>query len=320
MPPEDRDPAGPAAGGSLAGPAGGGSLGAAGLAVARGDAPWPDRPASAGAGGQFLDDLEPVGVGGVLDGGFELLRRNFGLLFGVAAALLLPLQLIDLGATMAAGHAAELQTSPFLAALGSLNAVTPATLVVSALRLVVLSFLGLLTGVLVAEALDPRGRPVPSLVAVAARRWWVALLVPVLCTPVKAIGGCLFYVGFFLGDALLMCASVVAGAERAGPLQAFARSWTLGWRSFGTALGVSFGSFVISAVLQISLYAGPALLASLFVSSEAMLLAVQQIALLALLVTQPLTAAIAARAYLELRCRSEALDLALRRRRLEKVS
>jgi hypothetical protein len=77
---------------------------------------------------------------------------------------------------------------------------------------------------------------------------------------------------------------------------------------------------VISAVLQLSLYLGPVLLASFFVSSEPMLLALQQVALLSLLVTQPLTAAIAARAYVEFRCRSEALDLALRRRDLGLVA
>jgi len=83
---------------------------------------------------------------------------------------------------------------------------------------------------------------------------------------------------------------------------------------------VSIGSFVISTVLQVSLYAGPVLLASYFISSESALLAVQHVALLTLLVTQPLTAAIAARAYLEFRCRSEALDLALRRRDLGLVT
>jgi MFS family permease len=260
-----------------------------------------------------------VGVGGVLDGGFDLLRSHFGVLVGLAGALLLPLQLVDLWASVASGRSAELDTSPLLAALGSMDSTMPVTWLVVALRVVVLSFLGLMTGVLVSDSLADRVRPARSVLAAAGRRWWVALLVPVLCVPVKMLTACLVYVGFFLGDALLMCASVVAGAERAGPLRSFGRSWTLGWRSFGTALGVALGSFVISAVLQVSLYAGPVLLASFFVSSESMLLVVQQIALLSLLVTQPLTAAIAARAYVEFRCRSEALDLTLRRRDLELV-
>lgn len=264
--------------------------------------------------------MEPVGVGGVLDGGFDLLRRYFGLLVGLAAALLLPLQLADLWASVAAGRPAELDTAPFLAAFGAMDSTMPATWLVAAARLVVLSFLGLTTGLLVSDALAHRARPVRSVLAAAGRRWWVALLIPLLCIPVKVVASCLLYVGFFMGDAVLMCTSVVAGAEGAGPFRSFGRSFSLGFRSFGTALGVAIGSFVISAVLQVSLYAGPAMLASLFVSSELVLLAVQQISMLSLLVTQPLTAAIAARAYVEFRCRSEALDLAVRRSELGLVT
>jgi len=294
--------------------------GASGVAVARGDAPWPSLDTSAKADSDSLAPLGPVGVGGVLDGGFDLLRSHFGVLVALAAALLLPLQLVDLLVAVLAGRPAELNASPLLAAVGSSGSNMPVTWLVVALRVVVLSFLGLTTGVLVSDSLTQRVRRTRSVLAVAAGRWWVALLVPVLCIPVKAVSACLVSVGFFIGDALLMCVSVVAGAEGAGPLRAFGRSWTLGWRSFGTALGVSIGSFVISTVLQVSLYAGPVLLASYFISSESALLAVQHVALLTLLVTQPLTAAIAARAYLEFRCRSEALDLALRRRDLGLVT
>lgn len=296
------------------------ALGAAGVAVVRGDAPWPPDSTAGEAKTVWLENLEPVGVGGVLDGGFSLLRSHFGVLVGLAAALLLPLQLVDLWASVAAGRSAELDTSPLLAAVGSMDSNMPITWLVAVLRFVVLSFLGLTAGVLVAGSLAGRVPSARSVLVAAGRRWWVALLVPILCVPVKAVSACLIYVGFFLGDALLMCASVVAGAERAGPFRSFGRSWALGWRSFGTALGVAIGSFVISAVLQVSLYAGPVLLASFFVSSEAMLLVVQQIGLLSLMVTQPLTAAIAARAYVEFRCRSEALDLALRRRDLGLVA
>ncbi len=316
MPPED--PEAPDGSGRAPAPSTGAdgtasSLGPAGVAIARGDAAWPDRVGASDSRAGWIADLRPLGVGGVLDGGFELLRTHFGLLFGVAAALLLPLQLLDLWATLSAGRGADIDASPVFAAVGSLDSATPLTWSVAALRPVVLSFIGLLSGVVARASLEHDTGGPRSLVAVAARRWWVALLVPVLCIPVKAVAGCLLYIGFFIGDALLMCASVVAGAEGAGPLRAFARSWALGWRSFWTALGVSIGSFVISTVLQLSLYAGPALLASQFVSSEAVLVVIQQISLLALLVTQPLTAAIAARAYLEFRCRSEGLDLAIRR-------
>jgi hypothetical protein len=66
----------------------------------------------------------------------------------------------------------------------------------------------------------------------------------------------------------------------------------------------------------VSLWVGPVLLAGQFVTSESVLLVVQQVSLLTLLVVQPLTACITARAYVELRCRAEGLDIQLRRERL----
>jgi hypothetical protein len=156
----------------------------------------------------------------------------------------------------------------------------------------------------------PSGR---RLAARAARRWWVAALIPLLTVPVKSVGFCLVYVGWFLLDALLMCASVVAGAEGVGPLRAFGRSWTLARSSYGVAVLVSFGGFVVTSILQFALVLGPVALVGMFTVSEGVLVLVQQITSLVLLITQPLTACIAGRAYVELRCRAEALDLERRR-------
>ncbi len=294
--------------------ASGGVLGAAGVAIARGDDRWPsDRVLAATDTESPLGRMGPVGVAGVLDGGFDLLRHGFGPMVGLAATLLLPLQLLDILIRLRVGLEDDLggDVSPVVA-LGAFGGSSPWFWMASALRVFVLSFLGLTAGVMIADGLSGRRRRGPQLVRAAARRWWVAALLPLLCVPVKSASSCLLYVGFFFTDALLMCASTVAGAEGAGPLRAFARSWRLGWRSYGTALGVAVGGFVIASILQVALYLGPAALVGLFVASETALLVVQQVSLLVLLITQPLTACIAARAYVELRCRSEAVDLFVR--------
>ena len=294
------------------------TLSAAGVAVARCDAPWPEDE---GAGGEFddpLSALSPVGVGGVLDGGFELLRSRFGLLVGTAAALFLPLQLLEVLAALSAGLDAQITTGGLggsLELLGS-GATTGVDVFVLVARVMALSLLGLLCGVMVSDLLGGRRRTGGSLLRLAGGRWWVALVLPLLCVPVKAVGSCLVYVGFFLADALLMCASVAAGAERLGPFASFGRSWRLALRHYGTAIGVSVGAFFIALVLQAALFVGPVLLAGQFLTSESALLVVQQVALLSLLVVQPLTACIAARAYVELRCRAEGLDIELRRARI----
>jgi hypothetical protein len=302
-----------------AGGAPGLGLGSAGVAVARCDAEWSPGALDRELADNPLEGLAPVGVGGVLDGGFDLLRHRFGALVGLAAGILLPLQLLEVLGELQAGLDADAGAAGFNGfadpfAVGAAS--TPIAWLVLALRVVALSFLGVFTGSMVADLLRGRRRPTGQLLASAASRWWVAVLIPLLCVPVKSVGACLLYVGFFAADALLMCASVVAGAEGRGPLHAFGRSWRLAWQNYGTAIGISFGGFLIAVVLQVSLWVGPVLLAGQFVTSESVLLVVQQVSLLTLLVVQPLTACITARAYVELRCRAEGLDIQLRRERL----
>ena len=299
--------------------ASGAHFAAAGVAVARGDDPWPDTSGSDSAAAGF-EMLEPVGATGVLDGGFELLRGNFRLLFGLTAAMFLPLQILDLFVMIGSGTTPEVDGPVLFAAFGTLGTTSAISWLVLALRVMALSLLGLTAGLIVGDRLESRSRSHGQVLRAAGRRWWVAALIPLMVVPVKVAAGCLLYVGFFFADALLMCASVVAGAEGAGPFRSVGRSWRLGWRSLGTAAGVAFGAFVISGILQLSIFVGPTLLAASFVTNESVLLVIQQISLLALLVTQPLTACIAAKAYVELRCRTEGLDLALRRRQLGLVA
>ena len=296
-----------------AGPA---TLGAAGVAIARADRAGPRRWEGRRADGDgVLDPLGPVGVAGVLVGGFELLRVAFVPLVGLAAALLLPLQLVDLFAGLRAGGAddAAVPGSPVWGLGSTGTGGQGLSWALSMLRVGVLSFLGLTAGVIVADALARRRRHPLAVIGAAAPRWWVAALLPVLCVPPKVVAGVMGGIPFLFVDALLMCASVVAGAEGAGPLRSIARSWLLGWRSYGTALGVAVGGLVVTALLQAVLYLGPVALAGFLVAPESVLVVVQQLALLSLLVTQPLTACIAARAWVELRCRGEALDISRRR-------
>jgi hypothetical protein len=292
------------------------SVAAAGVAVSRGDAPWPEAADGTDLGDRNpLADVEPVGAGGVLDGGFDLLRVGFGRLLGLTATLLLPLQLIELIVAARSGlsDTVTMDQGP-VAGMNLLgDGSSPYSVVFAGLRLMVLSFLGLAVGIMVRELLGGRLPSGRRLAARAARRWWVAALLPLLTVPVKSVGFCLVYVGWFLLDALLMCASVVAGAEGVGPLRAFGRSWTLARSSYGVAVLVSFGGFVVTSILQFALVLGPVALVGMFTVSEGVLVLVQQITSLVLLITQPLTACIAGRAYVELCCRAEALDLERRR-------
>lgn len=297
----------------------------AGVASVRGDAVEPAGRAgrsgsTAATGTNPLADLRPVSVGAVLDGGVGLLRHRFGRILAVTACLFVPVWLLNLvlvltalpsGATGDLGSATTLLWSSTATGTESLLA-----LVVTGLQLVALSLLGLVVGHLamgLARGEDPDLRELGSVVA---QRWWVAVLVVPMTAVVHVAAACLGGVGWILGDAAVFLTSVAAGAERLGPWQALVRGWSLTRPSYGRALVICLGGLVITQLIRWSLSVGPtALVMSLDPTSSLVgLLAAGTSAVV--LITEPLTACIAARAYLDLRCRRDGLDLSMRRERL----
>ena len=277
-----------------------------GVAVVRGDAPW---PSSRGRGEPSpFASLRPAGAGTVLDEAFVLLRSRFGRLVGLAACLYVPIRLLDLVTMIASGDAVDrTQIGPSLLVYAD---GTGWSWVVLGLQSLALSVLGLCVGHLAMRLAAGEDASFGELARLALRRGWVAVLVVPLGLLVKAPLSCLPLVGFVLGDALVFLSSVVAGAEGLGPWRAWLRGMQLTRRSYASMLGVVLGGLVISQALRISFYAGPVVLAVALVGpEEGVLTVVSQLGALVVLVAEPLTACIAARAYLELRCRTEGLDL-----------
>jgi hypothetical protein len=277
-------------------------------AVVRGDEPWSpleadrSRPRPTVVSG-------PVGPGVVLDGGFELLRKEARLLIGLAACLYVPIRLLDLTVTLSTGAASErYQAGPALLLLTG-DGAWSWTLVV--LQSVALSLLGLCTGQLASRRLAGEAVSFGFLGSFALRRSWVAVVILPVSFVVRAPLSCI-PLGFLLADALLFMSSVTAGAEGLGPVASVRRSMALARGAFGPVLVVVTGALVISQVLRISFYAGPVLLIGSFDPGDAVLAAVGQAGALVLLIAEPLTACIAARAYLDVRARREGLDLRLR--------
>jgi hypothetical protein len=290
-------------------------LGGAGQASARGDAALP-----AGAGRRAPDmsenpllPLRRLGVGAALDLGFELLRFRFGRLVALAACLFLPVQLVDLAlrvwATTPATGEEAVSTGPALLFVGGSSDWVIVTLTLQALAL---SVLGLCVGRLVAGLLRGEDPDFRTLAAYGARRSWVALVIVPLAALTRVVLSCIPVVGFVAGDALVFVASIAAGVERLGPIAALGRNFRLTRAQFGPAAVLAVGSICITAIMRLSLYAGPAVLVSGFDPPEAVLVVVEQLSSLIQLVVQPLTACIAAAAYLLLCARVEGLDLTRR--------
>jgi len=298
-------PTGPAA---QPGPAGPG----AGVAVARGDEPMPtEPPADLGDDGP-LAGVGPVGVLGVLDGGFALLRFRFAGIVGVSAVVLLPVQLAELVVALNSGvpSGSDALTTP---TSFEVLAASSTTTVWSTLFLVLLAgattWVGMVVGVLVASWWQGVDLSVTRAAQAAGRRWWVVPVLTAVTLAIKVPATCFLGIGFVVADAFLFTAAVVAGAERLGPFASVARSFDLSRRNIGVALGVVALGLFLTLVIQLVVMAGPLLLGSALGIDGTAGLVVQQASGLVALVTVPLTACFAARAWVEFRCRSEGADL-----------
>ncbi len=282
------------------------------MAVARGDEPLPVDPPVGLGEDQPLGDLRPVGVLGVLDGGFAMLRFRFGRLVGLAALPLLPLIAAELVVVLRAATSPAvdpLSTPSSLEFLAASSSSSGWSLLFALLGAVVTTWVGLAVGA-TARAWSEDVDPTWSQIAGAAlRRAWVAPVLTLVTLAIKLPASCFLGVGFVLADALVFIAAVVAGGERLGPFAAVGRSVALTRRSYPQALGICVGGLVITSVLQLVVLVGPLTLVSTFGVSGTVAAVVGQAAGLVVLVTVPLTACIAARAWLELRCRVEGADL-----------
>lgn len=286
-------------------------------AVARADAADPGGSGSArrtgDVAGNPLARLAPRGPVEVLDGGFELFRFRIGRLVTLAAVLFGPIWLLDLG-LLAAFGAPEVDRSAVGPAAQLLGTGAGWSWLIVLLNGFALSTLGLCVGALVMAWADDDDLSLGAVLGLAVRRSWVVLLLTPMCWVIKTpLAFCLPLVGFLIGDAFVFVASTVAGAERSGPLRSIARSFSLTKRNYGRALLVVAGSLVISQVLRSSFTLGPSAIAALLGGSDTLIVTLQRVSSAIVVVVEPLTACIAASAYLDLRCRNEAFDLVRRR-------
>jgi len=296
-------------------PSGGPDLGAAGVAVARADA---GRRPKGEERSTKLEDIPPflplrsVGPGAVLDGGFDVLRFRLGRMVGLAATLYAPLLLVqflfELRFGLSTGADQGAGSTPFVvAALGATQNGWGLMFVV--LNQLALSLLGMAAGFQVAAWLDGQDPTYGTTLRFMARRSWVALGLVVLTALFRVPFLCLSILGWWISDAFVFSVSAAAGGERLGPWAAMRVTVRRARHALGFAMVVSLGGLAISLVLRTALWLGPLALLTAAVPSGLLVTVVARLGSLVLLVTEPLVACIAARAWLELRCRTEGFDL-----------
>jgi hypothetical protein len=283
-----------------------------GVAVARGDASPQQEPVTSLGGDQPLARVAPVSPVAVLDGAFDLLRFRFGRLVGLASVVYLPLVLAQLGVVLSqrSSSATRPGSAPSqFQVLSSSQGSSGWNLIFVLLGSCALAWLGIAVGAQVAAWVDDTDLTFGRVLRYAAGRWWVALVLAVVTWCIKVPALCAFGIGWLFADAFVFIAAIVAGAERLGPFAAIRRSCSLTRRWYWRALAVVAGGAFITLVFQLVVLAGPALLLSALGLPEDWVLIAQQLGSLLVLVTAPLTACIAARAWVDFRCRSDGTDL-----------
>jgi len=247
----------------------------------------------------------------VLDGAFDILRFRLGRFVALAAVFFVPLLVAQFALGLAFGFGDESTGGGVLASplvfIGGANTSWGIPLFIA--NQIALSSMGIAVGFSVGSWLAGTDPTFGITLRYAARRVWVAAVLVVLTWMLRIPLSCVPLVGLWIGDALTFIASTTAGAERLGPLAAMKRSIGLTRRAFGLCMVIALGGFAISSVIKMALWAGPVALVSFVVPSSEVATSVGRFGSLVLLVSEPLVACIAARAWLELRCRTEGLDL-----------
>ena len=275
-----------------------------------GQEPAPVAPGGSPPGAVPRVALRPMTVADVLDGGFGIVKGRPRKILGITAAFVVPIQLL---AAFSQRHASGTGVGVFSAdpaTSDSSSDVAPlvGVMVAALLSAVALACVTAAVAHLVGQWTMGRDAPAGEILGIVGRRLGGLLAGLVISTVAVGIAGFACYIGalFMLPlVAVLIPALVVEGI---GPFAAFARSARLARTRYWGVLGISLLILVVSYLLDSALSALPQGLAALIgLDAGWPLLALGSIA--ANLVVVPFAAAAFVLLYLDLRVRSEGLDI-----------
>ena len=259
--------------------------------------------------------LHPMGLGEILDGAIGLYRRNWGLLVGTVAGVLVPLHFLI--AFLNRDYFTRLHQL-FSALRGGGTPPTTVNMTASGGGLVVLLVLPFLSGavaIAAASAYLGRSITVGQVYRALFRRFWALLAVVVMSYIVELVGLVFLIVpGIFL-YVRLVAAPVAVVLEGAGPVAAWERSWRLtrgfGWKILGTVIVSYFITAVGGLIVQVPFFA----VGYLAGGAGWVFLGAGQT--LASLLTTPFSTIILVLIYFDLRIRKEAFDLSVLAQQLQ---
>lgn len=255
--------------------------------------------------------LRPMTVADVLDGGFAVLKARPRRILAITAAFLVPTYLLSAwlqrdatgGISFAEWFAGDVATVDDTPDNPWLDLVVP--LVVSLLPSIALVCVAAAVAHLVMQWAMGRDAPWREMVGVIGGRWW-ALLGSFVLVKLAEIAGC--YIGTLFIMALFVPVAPIVGVEKVGAVEACRRSVRLTRARYGPTLGLAVLMGIVATLLGAALSALPQSLA-LWIGFEQgwPLVALGSIA--AEIVVLPFVAAATTLLYLDLRVRTEGLDL-----------
>jgi hypothetical protein len=290
--------------------------------------PRPDPPPVIKPG---VIPLRPLAVGEVLDGAIATVRAHARALLGVALVAACGQQLLRVAVYALFGDIAEISglprnfditvnsNDPFA---GLRTTASPAYWITTIIGLLLSAVLTVVVAAIVADAVLGRRPTIAEVIRRLAPRWWPLLIVSILAglLPVVGLVACIIPGVWLWG--VFTCAIPAAVLEKAGPLTALRRSFTLArsgwWRTFGTRVlsrliatlltGVIGAPVVVIGLVALASNSGSGDGIRLFLAFVNVALAIVTGA-----VIQPLLAAVDTVLYIDRRMRSEGLDIELSR-------
>jgi hypothetical protein len=254
----------------------------------------------------------PMTLSDILDGSFTILKRRPRAVIGTVAVVIVPVQVLSAWLRSTSAVDVEGGSSPYQVVL-DLGSSTSfgVTLAIAALASLSLFFVGGIVSSFVGAwygGVDISGR---EALRRAFRRTGPFLAAWIVLLPLKAVSYALCILPLAVTVTFFALTAPAITLERIGPFAGIRRSAQLIARRFWPSLGIVLLASLVENVLQFSLSAIPMIIASLLPApADWMVLAVGEAAA-ALIATTALVGA-SVLLYVDLRARTEGLDLELR--------
>lgn len=264
--------------------------------------------------------LRPMTVADILDGGFSVVKARPKRILTLTAAFVIPIQVLAASAgselsggifsgEMWASEDPTIQGESTTSTLDVLGIAAALILPSIALVCIAAAVAHLVMGWTVGR--DASGR---DMLAVVGRRWWPLLATFVVVHVAEVVGAFTCYLGIFPVMAFFAVVAPVIGAEEASTGEALRRSMALVRSRFWSVMGTCVLMGIVASTLGNVLSAVPQG-AALLIGLDAGWPLVALGAVIGQVLTTPFVAAATTLLYLDLRIRTEGMDIELAARR-----